>query len=219
MEIKALGHSSFRFKTATATVITDPFDQQMVGLPFPKIAADIVTVSHQHKDHNATDKVVGTEGRSEPLVFDAPGEYEAQDVGVVGISTFHDDKEGKERGANNIFVFQIEGLILAHLGDLGHPLTESQVEELGPIDILFVPVGGVYSLNPAQATKLIADIGPSLVIPMHYKVPTSTVEFSGLATVDEFIDKAEIATVRREDKLKVTKDMLPEETEIVVLSF
>lgn len=219
MEIKALGHSSFRFKTSTATVVTDPFDQQMVGLPFPKVAADIVTVSHQHKDHNATEKVVGTEGRPEPLIFDAPGEYEAQDVGVVGISTFHDDKEGKERGGNNIFVFQIEGLILAHLGDLGHPLTESQVEELGPIDVLFVPVGGVYSLNPAQATKLIADIGPSLVIPMHYKVPASPEEFSGLATVDEFIDKAEIATVRREDKLKVTKDTLPEETEIVVLSF
>ena len=219
MEIKYLGHSCFRLKTNQATVITDPFDSQIVGLPFTKTAADIVTISHHHRDHDFLERITGTEKRKQPLVFDAPGEYEAQDVGVIGIVSYHDDQNGTQRGKNNIFVFQIDGLLVAHLGDLGHELEEKKIEEIGPVDVLLIPVGGEFTIGPQQAAKVIAAIGPSIVIPMHFKTAGIGKGFAALATVDQFIEKAGIETVRHEDKLKVTKDSLPEETEIVVLSF
>jgi L-ascorbate metabolism protein UlaG (beta-lactamase superfamily) len=219
MEIKYLGHSCFRLKTNQATVVTDPFNPTMVGIPLAKQAADIVTISHQHEDHNFLERITGTESRPEPLVFDAPGEYEAQDVGVVGLPSFHDASQGSERGKNTIFVFQIDGLLVAHLGDLGHTLEEKKIEELGPIDILIIPVGGTFTLSPEQAGKMVAAIGPSVVIPMHYKLPGHAEGFNQLATVEQFLDKADLETVRREDKLRITKDTLPEDTEVVILSF
>lgn len=218
MEIKYLGHSAFRIKSGAVTLVTDPFDPGMVGLPFAKISADIVTISHQHKDHNFLEKIEGTAERSEPLIFDAPGEYEASDVGVVGFNSYHDDKQGAERGKNTIFVFQIEGVLVAHMGDLGHQLSDKEIEDLGPIDVLLIPVGGVFSLGPDGAAKVISALGPSLVVPMHYKLPGMSADFESLVTVDEFLAKAELETVRREDKLRVTKDSLPEDTEVVVLS-
>jgi L-ascorbate metabolism protein UlaG (beta-lactamase superfamily) len=218
MEIKYLGHSSFRFKTGAVAIVTDPFNPTMVGLPFPKTQADIVTISHHHEDHDFVEKIEGTEKRPQPLVFDAPGEYEASDVGVVGTSTYHDNVEGKERGKNTIFVFQIEGLLIAHLGDLGHDLSEKQIEDLGPVDILIIPVGGTFTIDADRAAKLTHAIGPSIVIPMHFKQPGMSAQFDVLATAEEFVEKVEIENVTREDKLKVTKDSLPEDTEVVVLS-
>lgn len=217
MEIKYIGHSSFRLKGNGGTVITDPYDPSVVGLPFAKTAAEIVTVSHQHPDHNFIEKVTGTEKRPEPLIFDAPGEYEANEVSVMGIPTYHDEKKGEERGRNLIFVFHIENVLIAHLGDLGHELTKEQLDEIGPIDVLLVPVGGKFTMSVETAIKVINDIGPSIVIPMHYKVEGMKSQFDELSTVKQFIDKAGFEKVREEDKLKVTKDSLPEDTEVVIL--
>jgi L-ascorbate metabolism protein UlaG (beta-lactamase superfamily) len=163
-------------------------------------------------------KIDGTAERPEPLVFESPGEYEASDVGIVGLPSYHDDSQGKERGKNTIFVFQIEGILIAHLGDLGHQLSDKQIEDLGPIDVLMIPVGGSFTIGPEAAAKLISNLGPSIVIPMHYKQKGMSNAFDSLITVEEFLNKADLETVKREDKLKVTRDSLPDDTEVVVLA-
>ncbi len=217
MEIKYIGHSSFRLKGSAGTVITDPYDPAFVGLPFAKTMAEIVTMSHQHEDHNFLEKITGTPNRPEPLVFDAPGEYEAHEISLMAIPTYHDDKKGEERGKNLIFVFHIDGVLVAHLGDLGHELNKETLEEIGPVDVLLVPVGGHFTMSPEMAIKTINEISPSIVIPMHYKVEGMKPTFDSLITVKQFLDKAGFEKVREEDKLKVTKDALPDDTEVVVL--
>lgn len=218
MELKYLGHSSFRIKANKAVVVTDPFDPDQVGLSFPKVAADIVTISHHHFDHDAIDRVSGSENREKPLIFDAPGEYEATDIGVVGIAGFHDDKGGEERGKNTMFVFQVDGILVAHLGDIGHQLTEKQIEDIGPVDVLLVPVGGTYTLDPSGAAKVIEAISPSIVVPMHYKVPGLKDSLADLVTVDEFLSKSGLDAASRTDKLKITRETLPAEMEVVILN-
>lgn len=218
MDIKYLGHSSFKLKGKTMTVITDPFDSKMVGIPYAKMVADVVSVSHQHPDHNDLSKVSATPGREEVFVVNRPGEYEVGGVGMMGIRTWHDDKEGAERGENVIFTFTIDGVIVCHLGDLGHSLSERQVELIGDIDVLLVPVGGGYTIGPSQAVQVIEALSPSIVVPMHYKVSGMGDGFSELVTVDEFLEKAGYGGAKKEDKLSVTKGSLPEEMEVVVLS-
>ncbi|MDP3955227.1 MAG: MBL fold metallo-hydrolase, partial [bacterium] len=118
MEITRLGHASFKIKTKNAILITDPFDSTAVGLPYPKVEADIVTISHEHKDHNDISKIDG-----DPFVINGAGEYEVKDVMIFGIPAYHDSHEGKERGKITIYTIETEGLRLCHLGDLGHKLT------------------------------------------------------------------------------------------------
>lgn len=218
MDIKYLGQSCFKLRGKSGSVITDPFDSKMVGLSLPAVSAEIVTVSHQHEDHNQVDKVKGTAQRPEPLVLNQPGEYEANGISVIGVRSFHDDKKGSERGDNVMFVFQIDGIMIAHLGDLGHELSKNQVEELGPIDMLLLPVGGKFTIGPEMAKKTIATLNPSIVIPMHYKAPGMSSMFDELVTVDEFVEKAGFEQVTRTDKLKIEPAKLPDDTEVVVLS-
>src|SRR3989344_2417944 len=142
MDITYLGHSSFKLRGKGSIVVTDPFGP-VVGLPFPKhTTADIVTVSHDHEDHNAADLVEGN-----PFVVRGPGEYEIKGVGVVGLGVFHDDAGGTKRGKNTIYRIELDGISIVHLGDLGHELSSAQVDSLDGVDILLVPVGGVYTID------------------------------------------------------------------------
>ena len=163
MDITYIGHSFFKLKTKTAVVAIDPFDPASVGIKYPPQEADIVAVSHAHSDHNFLDKISGMK-----KVISGPGEYEIMGVSIIGISTFHDDKKGAERGKNTVYVFESEGLRVAHMGDLGHALTESQINDLGEIDVLMIPVGGIYTIGPKEASDLVSSIEPYFVIPMHY---------------------------------------------------
>jgi len=163
MDISYIGHSSFKIKTKSATIITDPFDPSKVGLKFPGVDGDIVTVSHDHADHNNIVKVSGAK-----KVISGPGEYEVSGISILGYGSFHDDKKGEDRGKNTIYVFEAEGLRLVHLGDLGHALSDELVSEMGTIDILMVPVGGVYTIGPKEASEVVSKIDPYFVIPMHY---------------------------------------------------
>lgn len=163
MDISYIGHSSFKIRTKSATVITDPFDPASTGIKFPPQEADIVTISHDHADHNYLEKISGYK-----KVVAGPGEYEIMGISIIGISTFHDDKEGSERGKNTIYVYESEGLRIVHLGDLGHALSESQIEALGEVDILMIPVGGVYTIGPKEASDLVSAVEPYFVIPMHF---------------------------------------------------
>lgn len=163
MDISYIGHSAFKIKTKTATLITDPFDPASVGIKYSPQESDIVTISHAHADHNFLNKINGVK-----KIVTGPGEYEIMGVSIIGVPTFHDSQSGKERGKNTVYVFEAEGLRIAHLGDLGHMLNESQIESLGEIDVLMIPVGGKYTITAKEASDLVSEIEPYFVIPMHY---------------------------------------------------
>lgn len=211
VEITYLGHSSFRIKTKQASIVTDPFDPSAVGLKFPKVEADIVTVSHEHADHNFR------EGVSARFITPGAGEYEVAGVSILGIPTFHDNQKGAQRGGNTVFVLGADNLRICHLGDLGHRLDEAGLTKLGNIDVLFVPVGGVYTIDFGEAVEIVNQIEPYIVVPMHYKVEGISDTFSELSTVEGFLKQIG-KEVRREQTLVVSqKDLRDEELVVVVL--
>lgn len=213
MEITYLGHSSFRIKGKSVTIITDPFDPKKVGLKYPKVSADIVTLSHQHDDHNAVENVTDVK-----KIIDGPGEYEIAEVSIVGIDSFHDDKKGELRGRNTIYVIEIDQLTIVHLGDLGHKLTDEQLKEIGDTDIALIPVGGEYTIDAKTAVEVMHSVGPSIAIPMHFQAPGLNPEtFSKLTGVDEFLSEANLK-VEKLPKLSIKEaDLKDEELKIVVL--
>ncbi|MDD4332695.1 MAG: MBL fold metallo-hydrolase [Patescibacteria group bacterium] len=215
MFITYLGHSCFKLQDKVGpdgvTLVTDPFDKN-TGFKVPNFEADIVTVSHQHHDHNNTDAFRGT-----PFIIDMPGEYDVKGVMVTGIDSFHDAKEGAEMGKNIIYRIEIDDISVAHLGDLGHSLSDKQLEKLVGVDILLIPVGGRYTLDAKKAVEVISQIEPRIVIPMHYKAAGSNIK--DIDGVEKFIKEIGIAP-REEEKLKISKKDLPqEEMELVILKF
>lgn len=210
MQIFYLGHSSFLMKAKTASLVADPYEEK-IGFCFPKTRADIVTISHNHYDHNY---IKGVEGK--PFVVAGPGEYEEKEVSIVGISTFHDQLKGKERGKNTIYLIHAEDLNICHLGDLGHQLSAKLIDRIGDVDVLFIPVGGVTTLNYKEAAELISKIEPRVVIPMHYKTSQHSPKFSQLTGIEEFLKEMGVAK-QAEDKLTLSKSSLREEMEVVVL--
>jgi len=178
MIISWYGHSCFKIQTKPRrgvdeiTIFTDPFDKS-IGLKPPQGNADIVLVSHDHFDHNNTKSLKGN-----PFIIDASGEYSFKEVSIEGILSYHDNEKGALRGLNNIYIIRSEELTICHLGDLGHLLTEKQIESIGEIDILMIPTGGNYTLDAKEAEKVIAQIDPKIIIPMHYKVPGLNVEIT-----------------------------------------
>ncbi|MDD2681321.1 MAG: MBL fold metallo-hydrolase [Patescibacteria group bacterium] len=210
-----LGHSCFKIQDKIGpdgiTVITDPYGKDF-GLKMPNCEANIVTVSHQHEDHNNVAAL-----RGNPFVIDCAGEYDVKNILVEGIDSFHDTDGGKERGKNIIFRFEVEDISIVHLGDLGETLNDAQLEKLSGIDILLVPVGGKYTLNASKAIEVINQIEPRIVVPMHYHTPDLKIE--GLDPVDKFI-KGLGLTPSYEDKLKISKRDLPQEDmELVILKY
>ncbi len=212
MIITWLGHSCFKIQDKSGSdgviVVTDPFDKA-VGLKVPNFEADIITVSHDHHDHNNVKAL-----RGNPFIVKDAGEYETKEVFVEGIEAYHDDKQGKERGKNIIYRIDIDNISIAHLGDLGHVLDNKQLEGLAGTDILLIPVGGKYTLNASKAVEVVNQIEPRIVIPMHYKTPGSKIDID---TADKFIKELGIKPTE-EEKLKISKKDLPQEdVELVIL--
>lgn len=219
MDVQYFGHSSFKLRGKNGTVVTDPYDEAMVGMEFPRVSADVVTVSHDHGDHNQADQVSGTARREEPYVITAPGEYEVQGIGVFGWRSYHDDSEGAERGLNTIYVIHVDGVRICHLGDLGHKLSSELVDNIGEVDVLLVPCGGVYTIDAKQAAAVTAQLQPGYVIPMHYKTDKHKKDtFAELTGVAEFLHAMNVDEVEPEEKFRVSPTELAEETEVVVLS-
>ena len=214
MDITYLGHSSFKIKTRTATIITDPFDAKMVGLKYPQNESDIVTVSHNHGDHNATDKVAGFK-----KVIEGPGEYEVAGVSLMGYSTFHDAKNGEERGKNTIYVIEAEGLRILHLGDLGHIPGEDIIDEIGDVDVLMIPVGGFYTIGPKEAVEIVSKLEPYFVIPMHYKAEGMNAELADkLSPLDDFLKESGLTTENLPKFTLKKEDILEDQnTKVIVL--
>jgi len=209
MEITWYGLTCFRLsERGLAAVVTDPYPPD-VGLTFPRPRADVVTVSYDDPQCRTTSGVRG------PFkLFDGPGEYEVGGVFVTGIATFADGKRGASRGLNTVFTFDFGGLTVCHLGRLGHVPTQSQVENLGTVNILLVPVGSGGSLSPARASEVISLFEPSLVVPMYYKVRGLKVS---LGTLGRFLKEMGLEKVDSQEALKVSRTSLSEETRVVVL--
>ena len=210
MEITWLGHSCFRLKGKQAVVVTDPFAPEL-GYPMPKLNARVVTVSHQHPGHSYTEAVNG-----EPHIVNGPGEYEISNVLIIGIATKHDKENGQKRGKNTAYLIEIDEVSVCHLGDLGHPLNDEQIEELGTVDILLVPVGGVSTINAAAAAELVRQLEPKIVIPMHYQTPELKRE---LDQVTAFLKEIGVHEITPQPKLSVAKASLPLSTQTVLLSY
>lgn len=213
MEIRYLGQSAFRLSTRGAALVTDPFDEQFIGLKFPKVEADIVTISHDHRDHNNASVIPGS-----PLVISGPGEYEVKNVRIQGISAFHDEKKGSERGKNTIYAIMMEGITIVHCGDLGHKLEEAQAELLPDIDVLLIPTGGFYTIGSSEASEIVTKLEPKIVIPMHYSRPGLASELAkNLEPVDAFFIAMGKEKASPLPKLVVNKTTLPQELEVIVL--
>jgi len=212
MDIFYLGHSSFKLKGKDASIITDPFDSKKVGLKYSSNEADIVSISHEHEDHNAVSTIKG-----EPKVISGPGEYEIKGTSILGFSSFHDSKNGEERGKNTIYVFEIDEVRICHLGDLGHKLSDSLIESLGDIDVLMIPVGGIYTIDPTEAVEIVRDIEPSFILPMHYYVDGMNKEtFGKLEPVETFLKEVAL-TVEKMPKLTIKKEEVDLEVQKVIL--
>jgi L-ascorbate metabolism protein UlaG (beta-lactamase superfamily) len=209
MEIIWLGYSCFHLKGKNTSVITDPFPPDL-GYSMGNTSARIVTVSHNHPGHSFVDAVSG-----DKRVVNRPGEYEIGGVLIIGISTFHDAENGAAQGKNTVFAIEVDDVTICHLGDLGQALSSKQIEEMGNVDILLVPVGGGTTINATQAAALVRSLEPKIVIPMHYKTLTLAKE---LDTVDKFLKEMGLNEVVPQAKLTITKSALPLTTQVIVLN-
>ena len=210
MEIIYYGHACFRLRERGASVYTDPYPPEL-GAELPRLTASIVTVSHQHPNHN---DVRGFRGS--PYVIQGPGEYEISGVFVTGVELYHDEKTGQERGKTTAYVIEMDGVMICHLGDLGYVPSQEEIEELGDVDVLLIPVGGRTTITGTRAAEIVNLIDPRIVIPMHYKVPGLN---TNLETEKRFLREMGVDDPTRvEDILKVTASSLPEETTIMLLT-
>jgi L-ascorbate metabolism protein UlaG (beta-lactamase superfamily) len=213
MKIQWLGHASFLLTSDSGTrIITDPYTPGAFGLDYAPIAAeaDVVTVSHEHADHN---DVAGVKGK--PQIIRGAGAHEAKGIRFKGVATYHDESTGTQRGENTLFCFAVDGVNVCHLGDLGHALDDRAVAEAGPVDVLLVPVGGNFTIDAAVANRVCDRLRPKIVIPMHFqndRCPNFPV-----TGVDDFV--ALRSSVKRIDGSEVTvgKEELPSAVETVVL--
>ena len=210
MDITWLGHSCFKLRGKQATVITDPYSPNL-GYSLGKQTASIVTVSHQHLGHSFTEGISGN-----PKLVNGPGEYEISNVLIIGVATFHDEDRGNKRGKNTVYLIEIDEISICHLGDLGHVLNNEQVEELGNVDVLLLPVGGVSTIDAPVATEIVRQLEPKIVIPMHYKTPAISRE---LEPVDRFLKEIGAHDINSQAKLTLTKSSLPISTQVVLLDY
>jgi len=216
-DIQYLGHSCFRLRGRDGIVLTDPFDRS-VGLDIGRPTAHIVTVSHNHPDHNNIAAVKPL--RDQLFTIEGAGEYEVSGILISGVRTYHDSKKGAELGKNTVYVIHMDDVVFCHLGDLGHELTTQQLEEIGAVDVLFIPAGGGETISPATASSVISQIEPRIVVPMHYALPGQQTFMTDLAPLEKFTHELGLKDVVPEDKLSVTAANLPaegEETRVVVM--
>lgn len=214
VDITWYGQACFKIKGKNACVVVDPFSSEFTGLKAPKLEANIVCVTHEHKDHSDASSVKGVDGEN-PFVIYGPGEYEISGVNIIGVSSFHDDKEGAERGNNTIYQITIDEVNIVHLGDLGQKkLTQPQIEALSGCDVLLIPAGGVYTIEAKDAPDIIASLEPKIVVPMHYKIEGLKFE---LAPLSDFLKAMGKENMEKVNKLSVSRDRLPEEVEVSVL--
>jgi L-ascorbate metabolism protein UlaG (beta-lactamase superfamily) len=214
MKINWYGHAAFRITTSKGTVIIiDPYEAGAFNgaIAYGKIkdSADIVITSHDHADHNYIKDIPGKYNH-----ISKEGSYEIKDVRVKTILVFHDNSAGKERGRSLISVIAADGLVLAHMGDLGHVLDARTLKEIGHVDILLLPVGGFFTIDAGTAVTVMNAVGPAITIPMHYK--TAKCAFP-IAAVEDFTSGQKNVRILKESEITIKKENMPQEPEIIVL--
>ncbi len=209
MQITWYGHSCFRLRGRNGTVVTDPFGDEL-GYTMPRLRADIVTVSHDHPDHANVKAIRGT-----PRIIDGPGEYEIKGIFVIGIPSYQEETSHHAGVRNTVYLFDLDGVTVCHLGDLRRVPTQSQIEELGYVDVLLIPVGGGSTLGAAKASEVISVLEPKVVIPMHYK--TSFLKGLKLQPVSLFLKEMGLKEITPQDRVTIAKTALPSETQVIVM--
>jgi len=203
--------SSIRGKDNQVSIVIDPFDENTTGLKLPKLQADILLVTHDHSDHSNIKAVSG-----QPFVIKGPGEYDIKRSFIQGISGHHDNTQGTQRGSITIYTIEAEGIRICHLSDLGQKeLTSGQLDKIGDVDILMIPVGGVYTIDAVEAVKIMAQVEPRVIIPMHYNIPKLKIK---LGDVDKFLKNLGIKKPESLPRLSIKKkDISTEEAKVIIL--
>lgn len=211
MRIRWHGHACFEIENQKV-IVTDPHDGKSIGIRAPQVKGEIILISHDHFDHNAV-RIVEKEDSE---VVKEPGDFTFDGVKVQGFSTYHDKHEGERRGENIVYRFESDGISFCHLGDLGHMLSDEMVEKIQPVDFLFIPIGGTFTIEPEEAVEVIEKIDPSIAVPMHFKIGGLSLD---IKNVEPFLSHY------REEKIhKVGVELdfihsdLPESTEVWVFS-
>ncbi len=216
MNINWYGQSCFQISSSQGknnhvSILIDPFEES-IGLRLPrKLEADVVLITHNHLDHNNVKAVSG-----QPFIASGPGEYDIKGICIQGIPAFHDNAQGKERGRTTIYTLEAEEIKLCHLGDLGQKeLTPEQLDKIGEVDILMLPVGGFFTIDAQEAIKIMAQIEPKIIIPMHYRIPNLNIKLDDL---DKFLKIVGVKKIEPLSKLFIKeKDLPKEEVKIIVL--
>ncbi|MFH1656660.1 MAG: MBL fold metallo-hydrolase [Candidatus Nealsonbacteria bacterium] len=209
------GQSCFQISTSQGkngliSIVIDPFSDDL-GLKVPKLQADVLLISHDHSDHNNIKSVSG-----DPFIINGAGEYDIKEISIEGMSAFHDNSEGKERGKTTIYTIETEKIRLCHLGDLGQKeLTEEQLEKIGDVDILMIPIGGTFTINANEAVKIMSQIEPRIILPMHYNIPKLKLKLDG---IDQFLKVLGIKSLEAVPKLAIKKkDISGDEVKVIIL--
>lgn len=212
MEITWYGHSCFRLtERGLATVVTDPYDANEIGYETLKLKADIVTVSHDAPGHNFVSVVKG-----KSHIITGPGEFEIGSVFITGVQTNGHTKRDPDELRNTLYVFDYDGVNIAHLGDLRRVPSQAEIEALGSVHVALVPVGGGGGLTAAKAAEVISLLEPGIVIPMHFQTPGTKLK---LAPLNKFLKEMGLGEVEAQPSLKVSSTTIPEETRVVVLAY
>jgi len=214
MDISWFGHSCFRLKErGLATVVTDPYDHQVVGYRELDTSADIITISHDHPGHNHTEVI--RKRKSAQHVLNGPGEYEIGQVFITGIKTTPQDQEDQAGTRNIMYIYDYQGVLVAHLGNLNRVPNQSEVKSIaGDVQVALVPVGGGDGLNASQAVEVIRILEPSYAVPMYYQTEDSKLDLDPL---DNFIKEMGLDQIEPQDQLRVTSTKSASETNVVVL--
>lgn len=212
MEITWYGHSCFRLtERGLSTVVVDPYNSNAVGYNPLKLKADIIAVSHDAPGHNHIQAARGAEH-----ILKSPGEYEIGGVFITAVQTDGHGRKKEDRPRNLLHVFDYDGLTIAHLGDLKQVPTQSEIEALGNVNVVLIPVGGGGGLNATAAAEIISMIEPSIIIPMHYKTKDTTIPLDSL---EKFIKEMGLQPIEPVPSFKVTKSSLPGEAKVVILDY
>ena len=208
MDMTWLGHACFRMRGREGVVLTDPPDPKS-GHAIPKTEASLVTMSHDHPGHASLRSVGG-----EPVVLRGPGEYEVHEVLVTGVSSFHDEDKGTERGRNTVFAIRLDDLVICHLGDLGHALPAADLEKLGDVDIALVPISGPdTNLSAARAAEVVHQLEPKVVVPMSYDPEAQRKD----SPFERLLHELGVKEVTPVPKLSVTRSSLSDNVQVVAL--